>query len=61
MKQLSKTTCQTQTPTQLAERIKALETEAALLPVGELRLAVLKEIAQLRCIWRQSCGLNPVA
>lgn len=39
-----------QSPEQLADRIRQRETEAALLPPGVARHAVMIEIAQLRAI-----------
>ena len=37
-----------QTPSQIDQRIKELEADAASLPPGESRQAVLREIAQLK-------------
>lgn len=53
-----------QTPDELDERIKMRETDAALLPPGELRQAILKEIVELRMYadakrWIDSPGLKP--
>jgi len=53
-----------QTPEQLAERIRDREFEAALLPPGAARQAVLIEIAQLRAYadakrWLSSAPSEP--
>jgi hypothetical protein len=53
-----------QTPSELDERITEREHEAALLPPGEPRQSILKEIAQLRMYaeakrWIESPGLKP--
>ena len=52
-----------QTPDQIDERVRVLEAQAVLLPPGEVRQTLLKQIAQLRVYaaakrWVEPLGLR---